>query len=571
MIDNWRDIILNLGLRKPPSPDEREPASPLTKRILGVNILAIVMLGMGFLYLGEYQKELIIKELNLLQGEGRIVASALIEADMVHHDGIQGARGDQTTTEMAEERDIGQFVASLSAATSKKLIVFDAAGEMLANSDQYVRSPTSYSFEERGQSLPFVSKSGVWGVLNRATAFCLNLLPGGDIQRLALYPYTLSADMNSYPVAQKAAADTLETGTAYKSYHDKIILVAATPIMVGERFMGVVMIEKDGATIEQAVNSLRVDVMIAFAGGLLVTILLSFYLSGTIAQPLRELARAADEVRRSKKRKTDIPDFSVRQDEIAMLSESLRDMTEALWNRMDAIESFAADVAHELKNPLTSLKSALETVSRIKDPDKKERLMAIVHHDINRLDRLITDIAEASRVDSELSKAELERIALDELLEQVVGLYESRVMIETMTHKNVTVAINLQAFRRKAFIAGSEVRLTQVFQNLIDNALSFSPDGEQVGVELYYDDGFYIARIHDKGPGIPLENMDKIFNRFYTERPENEGFGNHSGLGLSIVKQIVEAHGGRITVNNMYDRQGQVLGCEFLVFFPEKT
>jgi two-component system sensor histidine kinase ChvG len=300
-----------------------------------------------------------------------------------------------------------------------------------------------------------------------------------------------------------------------------------------------------------------------FAAALAITVLLSIYLAGTIVRPLRRLAEAADHVRTAPGRdRTAIPRFESRNDEISDLANDLRAMTEALWQRLDAIESFAADVAHEIKNPLTSLRSAVETAARIKDPDQQKRLMEIILDDVQRLDRLISDISDASRLDAELSRDELERIDLPRLLATLAEIHRTtdadgtgKVEFSTATDQPVSVL-------------GNEGRLVQVFQNLVSNALSFSPPDGSVTVRLRADVGLVVVTIDDDGPGIPDASLLNIFDRFYSERPEGEQFGTHSGLGLSISRQIVEAHDGMIRAENRYDQSGRVTGARFVVCLP---
>jgi two-component system sensor histidine kinase ChvG len=291
-------------------------------------------------------------------------------------------------------------------------------------------------------------------------------------------------------------------------------------------------------------------------------VLLSFYLAGTIARPIRKLAVAADHVRRGHGRHHEIPDFSHRGDEIGDLSGALRDMTAALWQRMDAIESFAADVAHEIKNPLTSLRSAVETVARVRDPDQQRRLMSIIEDDIHRMDRLISDISNASRLDAELSRAESEPVDIGRMLRMLADIHQTtaaerlapRIKLELPAGGDLTVP-------------GLESRLVQVFQNVMANAVSFSPPDGVVSVRAAVTGDRVEVTVEDDGPGVPETKLDAIFDRFYTERPAGEKFGTHSGLGLSISKQIVDAHGGEIFARNRSDG-GRGRGAVFTVRLP---
>jgi two-component system sensor histidine kinase ChvG len=313
------------------------------------------------------------------------------------------------------------------------------------------------------------------------------------------------------------------------------------------------------------VRAVRLDILKTFLFALAVTVLLSIYLAGTIARPVRRLATAADRVRRGLGREVVIPDFSRRGDEIGDLSSALREMTGVLWQRMDAIDRFAADVAHEIKNPLTSLRSAVETASRIEDPVKQRRLLAIILEDVQRLDRLISDISDASRLDAELSRHEHEPVALDRMLATLVELHEATTM-EGAPRLRLIVPSNA---RPSDFVVpGIEDRLVQVLRNLIANAISFSPSGGTIGLAVQRDQNTVVVTIDDEGPGIPDAKLAAIFDRFYSERPAGEKFGTHSGLGLSISKQIIEAHRGIIRAENRRGAGGAIVGARFIVRLP---
>jgi two-component system sensor histidine kinase ChvG len=328
------------------------------------------------------------------------------------------------------------------------------------------------------------------------------------------------------------------------------------------------MLIKDGSEVEAAVRDRRLDILVVFAVALGVTVLLSFYLAGAIARPLHRLAEAADRVRRAQGRQVEIPDLSKRRDEIGDLSVALDEMTQALWDRLDAIERFAADVAHEIKNPLTSVRSAVETVARVDDPEQQKKLMGIILDDVQRLDRLISDISDASRLDAELSRAQSEPVGLSRLLDALVE-------VEGATAKErggPTYAIDLPRAADGSVdpltIQGLEGRLGQVFRNLLSNAATFSPADGTIRVTARRLPGWVQVIVDDDGPGIPENKLKAIFDRFYTERPKDEKFGTHSGLGLSISKQIVDAHGGSIVAENRRDSQGQIAGARFTIWLP---
>jgi two-component system sensor histidine kinase ChvG len=323
------------------------------------------------------------------------------------------------------------------------------------------------------------------------------------------------------------------------------------------------MQSQDAMGIEFAIRDLRLKVLAIFALALVVTTLLSFYLAGTITHPIHRLAAAAERVRRGHGRESQqIPNFASRGDEIGDLSGALREMTDALHERMDATERFAADVSHEIKNPLTSLRSAVETAARLKDPEQQKQLMGIVLEDVQRLDRLITDISNASRLDSELSREELGPVDIGRMLMALVDVH-------AVTSEKEGPAITLDLSERDGLeIVGSESRLVQVFRNLLGNAVSFSPAGGTITVTVSETDRVITIAVEDEGPGIPESKLEAIFDRFYTERPEGEKFGTHSGLGLSISKQIVEAHHGAITAENRGQDSKTGSGARFMVTLP---
>jgi two-component system sensor histidine kinase ChvG len=310
------------------------------------------------------------------------------------------------------------------------------------------------------------------------------------------------------------------------------------------------------------------QVLILFLALGAVMVLLSVLLARTIAGPVRRLAEGAESVGRRIKSRVEIPDFTKRRDEIGELSGALRNMTGSLYSRIEAIESFAADVSHELKNPLTSLRSAVETMPLARTPESRARLLAVIEHDVRRLDRLITDIADASRLDAELQRQDAAPVNLVRLLNTVTG-----VANEVKREDGVKVTISFEGGVPSSFVVpGHDSRLGQVIDNLIENARSFSPQGGTVRIIAKRLRSAVEITVDDDGPGIQPEAMERIFERFYTDRP-HQGFGQNSGLGLSISRQIIEAHGGRIRAENRIGVSDgpdgpQVLGARFLVRLP---
>jgi two-component system sensor histidine kinase ChvG len=342
---------------------------------------------------------------------------------------------------------------------------------------------------------------------------------------------------------------------------NRLVLSVAVPVERFQTIYGVLMVTTEGGDIDDILREERASLIGISLVALIVMVISSFYLSGTIAQPVRALAAAADRVRSGRMGREPIPLMSERNDEIGDLADSLSTMTRALYARIDAIESFAADVAHELKNPLTSLRSAIEMLQRAGDEQSRIRLMAIVASDIARIDRLITDISDASRLDAELSREQIRLVDLVHLLRVVADVYQLVPL-----PRGIKLALSL-ALPQHAFVLGQDERLGQIFRNLIDNAVSFSPEGGIVAIAAQSRDGRVRVEVDDEGPGIPPENLETIFNRFYTERPQDHGFGRNSGLGLSIARQIADGLGGRIWAENRLGGDGRS-GARFVVELP---
>jgi two-component system sensor histidine kinase ChvG len=334
----------------------------------------------------------------------------------------------------------------------------------------------------------------------------------------------------------------------------KHIVSVAVPIRRLRRVLGVLLLSTKGGGVEQTIrNERRAILRLAFlAFG--VSLLTSLFLTRYIALPMRRLSAAAKRVGESIKAREEIPDYTDRNDEIGQLSGSFREMTAALYRRLDAIESFAADVAHELKNPLTSLRSAAETLELVKTDEQRTRLVDIIQNDVKRLDRLISDISDASRLDAELAREDTDILNIKDVLEGTLNVFND-------IHRGNKTDVKLQVFQatdeRAYLLRGHDSRLGQVLINLLENALSFSPDDGDVWVTARRKDGKIILFVDDEGPGIPPEHLDKIFKRFYTDRPEGEEFGKNSGLGLSISQQIISAHKGTIKAENRYSLPGQ--------------
>ena len=359
-----------------------------------------------------------------------------------------------------------------------------------------------------------------------------------------------------------ALAGQPQAGVRLSESGDRVVSVSI-PVRHVQMVLGVLTLE--AADVDAILAKQRLALAPFAVVALVVSLLSSLLLQLFIARPVMRLSAAADQVRLQKARAISLPDLEGRKDEIGDLARSLESMTETLSDRMDAIERFAADVSHEIKNPLTSIRSALETLDLVKDKAQRDRLTALLQQDVRRLDRLITDISNASRLDAELSRDRPRVVELSVLLSDIVSVYDGTAKPGEAT---VTVEIGDEPLR----VLGRDGPLGQVFRNLIDNARSFSPPGGRVRVSLWREDSDpdqpVRVRVEDDGPGIPPENLETVFERFYTSRPKGAAFGGNSGLGLSIVRQIVEAHGGRVWAENRSDVTGKVTGARFEVALP---
>ena len=550
----------------------RWSVSPLTLRILAVNVLALALLVLGLLYLGRYQDRLVQAELDALETEARIFASALGEG-AVQRAADEPEMG-QESYELSPE--LGrQMVRRLALATDTHTRLYDADGHLL--SDSRVLTGSAGRIEIR-ELPPPPAGDPVSRAINDLYSRFIDVVPSRE--GLPLHRERSPGQDTAPPDVERAlAGENSKTVWRLESRGGRadLLLTVAVPVQRYKEVLGAVLLSRSGAVIDDAIRSVRFDILKVFAAALLVTVGLSFYLASTIARPIRRLAQAADRLRAGHGRHTEIPDFTRRGDEIGELSGVLRDMTAALWARMDAIERFAADVAHEIKNPLTSLRSAVETVNRIQDPGRRDRLMAIIADDVQRLDRLISDISNASRLDAELSRAEPEPVDIGAMLDTLADIHRATAVPVADAAAGAEdappprVAVEVPAGGGLT-VPGLEGRLTQVFQNLIANALSFSPPGGLVRVAARRTGngarGMVEVTVSDDGPGIPEGKEEAIFERFYSERPAGEKFGTHSGLGLSISKQIVEAHGGTITAANRRGPDGAVTGAAFTVRLP---
>lgn len=530
----------------------------LTLRIIGVNILVLLTLLFGLIYLSQYQEKLIASKLEVFQTEIYLLSMTLGES------AVSRERDHANSLDFKKVQD---FVGVAGQTLDKRVLVFNAEGTLLADSQKIRPNEDIYSlYRMRNDEKPQLQSIEV---LKEVGRILFSFLPKPG--ELPVFRGVVSDNAQDYSDVLDARREHSLSMTAWSDPEGGIVLTAALPIFDGRIMVGTIMLVSNGKDMRAAMGAAWFDIFKIFLFTLLMTILISIYLSGVIARPLKKLASAAERVRRGKANYLDIPDMSDRKDEIGELSLVLREMMQALWERMDATEAFAADVSHEIKNPLTSLKSAVETLSVVKKKEDQAKLLEIIRHDIERLDRLITDISGFSRLDAELSREQFTSVDLKALLRDLIDVYKDPLdrQQENLGHSDkvvkngVNILLSLPA--ENCIVMGSEGRLHQVFQNILSNALSFSRVGKAIKVTAARKGHTVMVSIEDDGGGIPETKLMNVFDRFYSERPEHEHYGRHSGLGLSICKQIVQAHNGVIYAENIRSRSGKVTGARFVV------
>ncbi len=563
----FRPALLRMGVRLRTGLSRRLSSS-LTRRIAFLNLAGLVALFLGFLWLNQTRIGVIDARSQSLSLQAEMISAAIASAVGTNSDTLQldpDKLLQQQLTEPQPREEQGQnwlefsinparvapILKRLVAPTRTRARVYDREGLLLLDTRAFY-NPGDFIDPRPPASDETTLFTRSWNAVKQRFG------------RIDLSQPDSLPGSQSLPEVQRAlqgAGSSLVRVLA----GGQTIVFAASPIQRGANINGALLLSTQEGDVDRIIAEERWGFVLVFLIASGVMLVLSVLLAGTIAEPVRRLSEAADRVRRGTRAREEIPDFSGRSDEIGQLSASLRDMTGALYSRIEAIERFAADVAHELKNPLTSLRSAVETLPLARNPDSKERLLAVIVHDVKRLDRLITDISEASRLDAELQRGQSETFDIAELLAAVVGM-KNDVLKPGEPAVQFLIGTEVQS-TRKLLVTGHDSRLVQVFNNLIDNAQSFSPPGSPVRILARAEGASLEVRVEDEGPGIPEHALVRIFERFYTDRPE-QGFGQNSGLGLSISKQIVEAHGGTIRAENITDGGGQRKGARFVVVLP---
>ena len=519
--------------------------SPLMRRILAVNMFALVILGGGILYLDQFRENLINRRIEDLTVQAKIISGALGESPTLGPE--------SSALELANAR---QTINRLVGPSNIRARLFSPEGELVLDSRfmDPSRSILILPLPDPEENPPLDKV-----ILNWINDTLDSWTTNQDWDPYVEHPRQSAGDYDEVLTALNG-----ETSAAVYALEDgNLLITVATPVQRFRRVLGGLMLSRDTSDIREIIFEERLAILKIFGLSLGITLLLSIFLAGTIARPIHRLAKAADAVRKGVGRVEALKRFSGRRDEIGALSRSLSDMTDSLHKQIDAVESFAADVAHELKNPLSSLRSAVETIQRTNDKTIQKKLLEIVQEDIRRLDRLITDISDASRLDAELSRAKMKAVDFGMIVATIVETYQN-------PGKAKTARLEFKAPKIGTYmVTGIESRLGQVVYNLLDNAFSFTPAKGKIKLNLSKRKGIIEFSIDDEGPGLPPEAEEKIFERFYSERPEGEKFGTHSGLGLSISRLIVEAHKGTITAQNIIgDLPDQVIGARFTIILP---
>lgn len=507
---------------------KRYPSRPwtatwtLTWRILAVNIFAVLILALGVIYLDAFRNTLSKERVERTEREAQIAA-------IVARSLPPGQRSEP--------------LAAVGRSTGSRIRIYGPDGQLVGDS----WAMTGPTYELRDPATESWMKD-MARVLDRG----FNALVGAEYAPDFTEPAT--DRLAAWPEAQQAARSN-EVTSAVRTAPDLTPVLSAAAPLDG----GALLVTSNERSLIRAMRSQRAALALAMAAAILISVLLSLFLARTIVRPLRRLAIAAHRVRLGRAREVRVPRLPSRRDEIGLLARAVADMSQSLRQRIDNIEAFAADVTHELKNPLASLRSALDGLGNVTDEKLRQRLTHIAREDVRRLDRLINDISEAARTDAELARARFETVDLGALIEQIVGSWNAR-----RERGNARIAF-ARPRKHSAVVLGEPSRLARAIDNLLDNAVSFSPSGGLVEIAATRVGDEVRIRIDDEGPGVPPEEREAIFNRFHSIRPDSEDFGRHSGLGLAIAKAIVEGHDGEISV---FDRDDAPSGARFIISLP---
>ena len=510
---------------------------PLKTRILVIILLPVLLYPIIIIYFNKYQDILIKSEFAAIERQGLTLTKALALAENQY--GL--IQRNQVSSPALQS-----LIPKVKYGSNIRARLFDMYGNLIADT----KASMKYSPFVKVSPLPSVkNNSPLETYLTSFVSLFSNLI--SKPLNLPLYKDNIGLTLDNYPEIIIALKGNI-TKVLRQDANNKLFLSVALPIKNIRMVRGAVLLSVSGEKIEQELIDLETELFKAFGLILLATFSLAFYFGRSITNPIIKLANEADKISEDKMQKTvNLTELKARKDEIGNLAKSFFQMTRELQSRIDHIAEFAADVAHELKNPISSIRSASETIGKIKNIKEQTQLIKVIQNDVARVDRLINDISAASRLDAELSRIEMTKIDITDLLSTLIDIRSS------------TINCNIYFFKEvdKCYIWGNENRVAQVFDNLIQNAASFSTKNCTIDVRLEKKLDKIIILVEDNGPGFSEVGINKIFDRFYTERPKAEKFGNHSGLGLSISKQIIEAHGATIEVFNRLDKKRKCIGA----------
>jgi two-component system, OmpR family, sensor histidine kinase ChvG len=518
-------------------------------RIIAVAIFPVGAFLLGLFYVDQYRETVFNAELMALERQGETLAQTIGLTDAGYSQLAQRELSQDTMQQVA------QLIASIPDA---RIRVFQPDGSLILDSvsaiglaaPQSAITTTLEISQNKGSSYRLMQWVRDW--VNTLSTLM------SSKQDYPLIRETRSDQAADYPGVSRALAGEVMPFIA-RDRAGQVVLGIAVPIRNLRVVRGALLITASGDQIEKDVAAVQYSFFQISIGVLFATILIAYYLSRSITRPISQLAKAADQVRVSNSKQIYLPRLTNRSDEIGELARDITLMTKELQERAVATAGFAADVAHEIKNPLTSLKSAVETMERLKDPDQQKRLLEVIHADVIRLDRLITDISAASRIDHDMTEAEYETLNLNDM---VAGFAQSRQL--ALEHLNLQVI----SADHPVPVRIAVDRIVQILDNLLTNAASFSPPDSCIQFTVATTKGMAVVSVTDQGPGIPENKLNAIFDRFYSERPSGEGFGQHSGLGLSISLKIAEAHGGSIEAFNVKDDKDAITGAGMRLTLP---
>ena len=524
--------------------------SSLTLRILAINTFAIILLAVGMIfYYDQYKNSLIQSELGALSQQAGLFSNAIAETAVINHENASHSLSKQLV-----QRIINRTALNLPTRSR----IFDSLGNLLA--DSMTTSERARSVETKPLA-PLTPNLFFKSFAEELYEHLFKIL--SQQQQHQIYKQTTLQLASEFPeVLQSLQGISIRTIKAKKT--KGLILATAVPIQKYKQVVGALLLSIDGKKLEVSMQDRRLKLIGIWFLVSLITSSFSWYVARYITRPIQRLAAAAELIRNRSDRKSVIPDLSNRNDEIGDLARALRQMTTNLWQRMDATERFAADVSHEIKNPLTSIQSAVETASKVSEKSKRDTLFALVLDDVKRLDRLISDISAASRLDSELNREKTSAIDIKQML---TSFHDISISIKRFTPDKVKLKIINNDLAH--IVDGYEDQLVRVIGNLVDNAETFSPKGKPIIIRCEVKQNHILITIEDRGGGIPETKLETVFNRFYSERPSDEKFGTHSGLGLSICKQIIAAHYGDIWAENIYSKDKEKIGAKLSVALPK--